>query len=416
MSAVDIPIGLRLLCDEPVREQDDLGYETLAKAIAGICISTPGPFTVGVFGEWGSGKTSVMRLAQRYVELAQQPKRDVVTVWFDAWQYEREEHPIVPLVGSIVLAIESRKEGLAQKASDAANRLLNVLRAIAYGFSSKTKGTIPGVSELEIQLSGKDAVERYTELNKTPRDILLDGSLYFRAFELLEGFDASLKTVVFIDDLDRCVPKRAMHLLETIKLVLGQKGFLFVVGLAREMLEQYVTKLYRDEYGIQTYASGRSYLDKIVQLPVYLESQPDDFEHYLAALVRKCDLKTDHRLVFESLIPYLGNACHHNPRSAVRLLNNLVLVELDLDFGFRTCEAQHVGSSVRVGPGAIGGWHVPVSRPGRPTARLHSPAARRRPHQRALAQFLCISWSPPDIGQQRQPTHSQLHFLMRRLP
>ncbi len=44
--------------------------------------------------------------------------------------------------------------------------------------------------------------------------------------------------------------------------------------------------------------------------------------------------------------------------------------------------ALHVGASVRLRLGAVGGRHVPVSRPAEQGAPLHSPAARRRPHQR----------------------------------
>ena len=67
-----------------------------------------------------------MRLIVEEVE----KDKSAATVWFNAWQYEKEEHLIVPLVATI------NKE-LAKKSTKAAKEIGNALRAIAYGFSVK---------------------------------------------------------------------------------------------------------------------------------------------------------------------------------------------------------------------------------------------------------------------------------------
>lgn len=50
---------------------------------------TPGPLTIGLFGTWGSGKTSLMRFVQK--KLAEDPNRNFRIAWFDAWKYEKED-------------------------------------------------------------------------------------------------------------------------------------------------------------------------------------------------------------------------------------------------------------------------------------------------------------------------------------
>ena len=68
-------------------------------------------------------------------------------------------------------------------------------------------------------------------------DPLLDRTLYYNAFETIESVaaeqaagDDAVKIVVFIDDLDRCLPPQALKLLESIKLVLAQRGFIFALA------------------------------------------------------------------------------------------------------------------------------------------------------------------------------------------
>ena len=99
-----------LLEDEPVPGHwiDELALEPFARIVAGAAVGTGGPFTIGVFADWGLGKTSLLRQAKSLIEGDEQ-HADVVTVWFNAWQFEKEEHAIVPLVASIVRDVERKR-------------------------------------------------------------------------------------------------------------------------------------------------------------------------------------------------------------------------------------------------------------------------------------------------------------------
>jgi predicted KAP-like P-loop ATPase len=129
-------------------------------------MGTAGPFTIGLFGGWGTGKTSLMRMIQ-----AKLSSDDVVIVWFNAWQFEQEEQPIVPLVGSILQEIE-RNKGFREKLKDSGKSLLRALRAIAYGFAGKAQIEIPGFAKLEAGLIAKEMIEREEALTPDPLAIL----------------------------------------------------------------------------------------------------------------------------------------------------------------------------------------------------------------------------------------------------
>jgi hypothetical protein len=131
---------LVLIEDEPVPGHwvDELDLETYARIVAGAAVGTQGPFTIGVFADWGLGKTSLLRQAKSLIE-ADPAHGHVVTVWFNAWQFEREEHPIVPLVAGIVRAVERKRvelQGKTDRASQAVLKSLakisRVLRAVIY--------------------------------------------------------------------------------------------------------------------------------------------------------------------------------------------------------------------------------------------------------------------------------------------
>lgn len=329
-----------LLEDEPVPGHwiDELALEPFARIVAGAAVGTGGPFTIGVFADWGLGKTSLLRQAKSLIEGDEQ-HADVVTVWFNAWQFEKEEHPIVPLVASIVREVE-RKRVERSKAAAALRKgwaeMSRTLRAIAYGFSAKAKWKVPGFAELEAGFVAKEMIERDEKL-KGRDDPLLERSLYYNAFEALEAIagreDGTKKTprpkiVVFVDDLDRCLPDQGLRLLESIKLVLAQRGFIFVLAVDRRVLESYLDKRYRDDFGMKDYAEGgTSYLDKIVQLPLYLPSHRGRFKEYIVKLLDRPELSQDAKLVeaLRALAPVLALGARHNPRSLVRFINNLIV-------------------------------------------------------------------------------------------
>ena len=72
---------IKLISDAEVKEaiDDSLGFKKYENILTGIAKGTTGPFTVGVYGQWGTGKTSLLRLVEKELE----KDDDIVTVWFN---------------------------------------------------------------------------------------------------------------------------------------------------------------------------------------------------------------------------------------------------------------------------------------------------------------------------------------------
>ena len=366
---------LILLEDEPVNsyKADQLGLEPFARVIAGAAVGTGGPFTIGVFANWGEGKTSLLRQAKTLIDEFQ---NETVTVWFNAWQYENEEHPIVPLVASIVRAIEQKiSTPLSDSADNSATTQLTAiaraLRAVAYGFSAKSKIQIPGFADIEAGFVAKEMIDRYEKISSR-EDPLLERTLYYNAFEALEKITKSrnsksvkngnkVKVVVFMDDLDRCLPPQALKLLESIKLVLAQQGFVFVLAVDRRVLESFLAVRYQKEYGIDDYrASGTQYLDKIVQMPLSLPSHRSRFEAYIRRILDGPVLNTPSnkpvQKAVNELVEVLAAGSNFNPRNLVRFLNNLIVdrrIWIDVLTNDETTENRDTIDTQRLGLCAI---------------------------------------------------------------
>ncbi len=330
---VELP-GLVLLSDEPTPDHtaDGLGMRRYAEVIAGAALNTPGPFTIGIFGGWGVGKTSVLKQAQSLIE---QHAPEAVTVWFNAWQYDHEEHPLVPLALTIAEDVEAKipEDDRYGKAGRwiTLREIGTALRAVASGLKVKTPF---------LEIEGKEILAQLDRLESGPE---IPSTIYLQAFSLLkrasaapsDPLDASSKPpiVVFIDDLDRCMPRHALRLLQSIRLVLGQPGFVFVLALDREPIVCHLVNEYKRLEMKDPEASGPAYLEKIVQLPLWIPPHQTEFSRFIGRLMEADALKGNKQLctAIEGLTDVLAIGTEANPRTLVRLINRLIADQHLLD-------------------------------------------------------------------------------------
>jgi Cdc6-like AAA superfamily ATPase len=313
---------LTLLNDEPIGSQDQydeldgLDFNRYAEVLARVIKDTNGPFTIGILGEWGTGKTSLMNMIENKL------KNDdhIATVWFNAWRYEQDEHPIVPMVTTIIKALQFKKDFLIAE-GERGKKFVKALRGMISAFSFKAKLNFPFVGNVESTLQPK---EFFQDPDKTVVDSLMEQSVFFDTFEILNqaSLSSNRKILVLIDDLDRCFPDRAVKILETIKLVLSQSNFIFVMGISRTVIEGYLKHRYKKNYGLEDF-QGAQYLDKIIQLPFYLPPHSERMEQYAKELLSR--LNIEEKNDFKDLIKMIGPASSNNPREAVRFVNKLIV-------------------------------------------------------------------------------------------
>jgi predicted KAP-like P-loop ATPase len=97
----------KIVVDTPTTK--GLGFQDYAEALVNIILDSDSPFTIGILGDWGVGKTSLMQTM--CAKLKEQSDHGVIPVWFNAWRCEREQYfAIIPLLE--VLASEITDDDL----------------------------------------------------------------------------------------------------------------------------------------------------------------------------------------------------------------------------------------------------------------------------------------------------------------
>jgi len=100
---------IKIITDEPMSqsEEDALRFEGYSIKLAEIIAYSTPQFAVGIFGGWGTGKTTLMRMIEKQLKI--RDNGDILVVWFDAWKYENEKYlAVVPFIRTIETEVENR--------------------------------------------------------------------------------------------------------------------------------------------------------------------------------------------------------------------------------------------------------------------------------------------------------------------
>jgi hypothetical protein len=316
--------SFHVLLDSPA-EQPGIGFDCYVEALAEVILSSRAEFAVGIFGSWGSGKTTLMQAIMRELKSCE----SVVPVWFAAWRYEREPSLILPLLDVLREALEDRAKAEGERgwAHDAAVAVSQAGLAFLAGL--KLKAGLPGGVGVDLELS--KTFEAIRADRKKPSPLSFYHAGYRMLGEAIEKLSAggTRRVVIFIDDLDRCLPKNALAVLESMKLFFDVEGCVFVVGLDHKIAEKAVAVKYRSIAGDETTepgVSGADYVKKIFQVPFTLpQITAGQLREYLDSVERNSGFDAaqlqDFRDHVRQHFQQLQGADPVNPREIKRLIN-----------------------------------------------------------------------------------------------
>lgn len=310
--------------DKPTT-QDRLGFEPFRRALNEIiqdAVETP--FAIGIFGTWGSGKTSLMKMIE--ANLSKEKHR---IAWFDAWKFTQQDALWRALLLRVLQTLkpfeasesDQEKDPNEIKREQSAREEIEKLEQALYGDLTWTEtGKVVfdwregfkglGGSILSLVLATQPGflteIAKAAQANVGKTQTLSDAFGFLKAFsrETVEHHQAQLRSleqfqdsfkrvleltlapgqtfVLFVDDLDRCLPEKAIEVLEAIKLFLDVERCIFVLGVDPAVVEHAILVRYRafTKAGVAP-LSGRNYLEKIIQVPFHLppidESDVEDY-------------------------------------------------------------------------------------------------------------------------------------------
>jgi predicted KAP-like P-loop ATPase len=269
-------------------ETDLLYYEAIAKTVVRLINDTPDtPITIGVHGDWGAGKSSVLKM----VNTALAKDDDVLCLWFNGWTFEGFADAKTVIIETVVDEL-LRARSTTTKVVDAGKKLLKridllKLARVGGGAAFMAMTGIPDVATLKTLWDTASAFLEKPDISKEDIAGFVHGAggflkaappegphlpAHIHAFreEFKELLDAAAirRLIVIVDDLDRCLPATAIATLEAIRLFLFVERTAFIIGADEQMIEYAVREHFPDlppSTGPVSYA--RNYLEKLIQVP-----------------------------------------------------------------------------------------------------------------------------------------------------
>lgn len=383
---------------------DLLNNEAIAKTIIELLREHPRtPVTVGVHGDWGAGKSSILEMIDDSVKADEK----VLCIKVNSWRFQGFEDTKIALIESIVTGL-IQKRPLLTKAGNAVKdtfKRIDWLKLAKHGGGlawtattgiptpdqiSAITGVLKGWLSNPTELATKENIEsvagnlggllKPAESKNVPQEI----EEFRKAFDNLLDQAKIDQLIILVDDLDRCLPKTAIETLEAIRLFVFTQRTAFVIAADEAMIEYAVREHFPDlpdSTGPRDYA--RNYLEKLIQIPfripslgvmetrIYItlllvgSSIPEGDEKFgaLIAIARSLlqrpwdthalDLKTITETVGESVRiaegvrlsdqigPILATGSNGNPRLIKRFLNTLLLRQ-------KIADARGFGSDVKL--------------------------------------------------------------------
>jgi KAP family P-loop domain len=385
---------------------DLLNNEAIAATIIKLLRARPDrPVTVGVHGDWGAGKSSILEM----IEAGFERDEKVLCLKFNGWRFQGFEDAKIALIEGIVTGLIEKRPALtkAGEAVKAVFRRIDWLKVAkkAGGLAFTTFTGIPTPDQIQSIVSMLEGLfaDHAKLATKENVDAALDGvkgllkpdaestnvpeeiNAFRKAFDDLLTKAGIEQLIVLIDDLDRCLPDTAIETLEAIRLFVFTSRTAFVVAADEAMIEYAVRKHFPDlpdTTGPLTYA--RNYLEKLIQVPfripalgetetrIYvtlllvgaeLGEDSEAFTNLIAAareqlrrpwktgaldaatvkkaLGDKAALAQNALTLSDQIGPILASGTKGNPRQIKRFLNTLVLRQ-------RIAEARGFGDDIKL--------------------------------------------------------------------
>jgi hypothetical protein len=309
--------------DNPIKIHTDdiLGIKHYVDSLSEFILKCDTPMTISIQGEWGSGKTSMMNLIRANIA------DYVVPAWFNTWQYSQFE--MTPYLTTSLLAnffnvIDDAD--LKKKIKKIGHFISAGLKKVAVYGAEHIAG-VEGADDLKKLMGNPDPTAFFEELKEFKDEI--ERSIEKRLKKEKGGKD---RIVIFIDDLDRLQPRRAVEFLEVVKVFLDIPKCVYVIAVDYEVVVRGLQSKFGNTFDE---SKSRSFFEKIIQLPFGVPIGNYNIEKYVESLLNtmkinigsisqsedgiEADLLGDYKDLIDKSVGF-------NPRSMKRLFNNFLLL------------------------------------------------------------------------------------------
>lgn len=293
-------------------KSDYLNFDYLIDAVESIAMDAKlTPSTIGVYGDWGSGKSSLMQMVEEKIKA--EHKEDACCIRFNGWLFEGYEDAKTAFCGSILDALRTEKTIPAQVKT----RITKLLKKVD-GKKILMKG---GSVALDILLTGglgsityltidaitnalKDKLSNATsgDIKEVLKGVLTENKnqstsnrndikIFQEEFKKILDESKIEHLVIFVDELDRCTPDTVLDIFAAMRLFLFVEKTSFIIGADSRLIDYAIKTRYQNIPGNDLDIS-KEYLEKLVQYPVTIPKLDElELERYLTCLLLETEIE-----------------------------------------------------------------------------------------------------------------------------
>jgi len=282
------------------------------------------PSCIGLYGDWGSGKSSLMHMCKRQLE---QQNDGTVCLLFNGWLYESYDDAKTAILASILDGIKGGRElpetaiMILKALYDSVDKFKIIKGGIKFGIDMAVAGGLGAITNLTIKEVAKKAKKVAEGVDEESTMQAIKDKLDYKEVredirEFREKFaqlikEAGIKKlVIFVDELDRCNPATILDTLEAMRLFLFNGNVSFVIGADERHVTYAIRSKFEDIEGINM-DIGKEYQEKLIQYPIRIPCMnKDETEFYIMCLLSENELNATE---FDGLLKFLQAKRKQNP-------------------------------------------------------------------------------------------------------
>lgn len=224
-------------------EEDGLNRGSFAESLAKTLVqySFPSSLTIGLYGEWGSGKTSLLNMVFENVERIDD---GVVVLRFNPWLCSDPKQLVTQFFKQMATAIKLKKRA-ADKAWELIDQYADILGATS---------VIPVAGEIVAAFTKVLTKKAEEETKERTNDLQESKNQIIKKLK-----DEKIKIIVSIDDIDRLSEEEIVAVFQLVKSLADFPNTIYVLAFDYDVVVRALGKV--------QHGDGKEYLEKIVQVP-----------------------------------------------------------------------------------------------------------------------------------------------------
>ena len=236
-------------------EEDGLNRGSFAESLAKTLVqySFPSSLTIGLYGEWGSGKTSLLNMVFENVERIDD---GVVVLRFNPWLCSDPKQLVTQFFKQMATAIKLKKRA-ADKAWELIDQYADILGATS---------VIPVAGEIVAAFTKVLTKKAEEETKERTNDLQESKNQIIKKLK-----DEKIKIIVSIDDIDRLSEEEIVAVFQLVKSLADFPNTIYVLAFDYDVVVRALGKV--------QHGDGKEYLEKIVQVPFEIPAPNIDDIH-----------------------------------------------------------------------------------------------------------------------------------------